>query len=157
MPPLWSTLSHLSDWQTEVWRSSKVPGGPRLCLITLIRQYPSWHRCSMHECTYAQLQSTKQTETSLISQFSCLLKLPPSNLEWPTSFSGLFLPSMYGGWFHISQGKLWSIWIYIYPCLIGHIHVLNISPHWVKLSLAVDDFICDLSLPVPCSSLIFSV
>lgn len=34
-------------------------------------------------------------------QFSCLLNLPPSNLEWPASFFGLSLPSGYGASFKL--------------------------------------------------------
>ena len=36
---------------------------------------------------------------SLVSKFPCILKLPPTNLEWSASFFGLSLPSMYGGQF----------------------------------------------------------
>lgn len=40
-------------------------------------------------------------KTTLGCKFPCLLNSPPTNLEWATSFLGLFLPSVYGDQFQI--------------------------------------------------------
>lgn len=45
-------------------------------------------------------------KTSLLCKFPCLLKLPPTNLEWSGSFFILSLISTYRGQFQISPGKL---------------------------------------------------
>lgn len=39
-------------------------------------------------------------------KFSCVLNLPPVNLEWPASFFSLSLTSLYGSQFLISPRKL---------------------------------------------------
>lgn len=49
-------------------------------------------------------------ETSLISKFPRLPKLPPASLEQSISFLHLSLPSVFGGQFHISWGKLMAVW-----------------------------------------------
>ena len=44
-------------------------------------------------------------KTNLAYVFLCLLKLPPTNLEWSrVSFHGISLPSVYGSQFQISLG-----------------------------------------------------
>lgn len=49
---------------------------------------------------------TAAPKQALYISFLCLLKLPPTNLEWPVSFFSLSLPSVYGSWFQITPGKL---------------------------------------------------
>lgn len=41
--------------------------------------------------------------TNIICKFTFLLNLPPTILEWPASFFGLFLPSLYKGQFANQQ------------------------------------------------------
>lgn len=39
----------------------------------------------------------RSTKTSFLSKFSCVLSLPPTNVEWLASFLGLSLPSLRTG------------------------------------------------------------
>ena len=49
-------------------------------------------------------------KTSLVCMFPCLLKLPPTYLEWPAFFFGPSLPLVYGGQFQASPRELLRLW-----------------------------------------------
>lgn len=66
------------------------------CLCKLLRFW-GWVQKSTH------LWSLK---TSLVHKFPCSLKLPPTDLEWSSSFFSPSLPFVYGGQFQIIPRKL---------------------------------------------------
>ena len=73
-------------------------------------------------------------KTSLICKFSCLLNLPPTNLEvgrYQTSFFGLSLSSMERGCFQISARKFTRFWINsIWKCWIPDFIQLDKSEYY---------------------------
>ena len=70
-------------------------------------------------------------KTSLICKFSCLLNLPPTNLEVATSFFGFSLSSMERGCFQISARKFTRFWTNsVQECWILDFIQLNKSEYY---------------------------
>ena len=63
----------------------------------------------MGECRDLLVLWLADRDKSHVRKFPCLLKLPPTNLEWFASVFGLSLPFVYKGQC-VNQQELWEVW-----------------------------------------------
>ena len=83
--PQWELVSRRQPWQSKVLLR---PSGQ----CTWLNPFKASLYVKILAGAGRDLAAPK---TSLVGRFSCLLDLPPTNLEWPACFSGLFLPFVY--------------------------------------------------------------
>ena len=113
-PWVWNMCSHLLSLlpeaapKTQPWDRNVVKRLSGLC--TWLNPV----RASVHFYDLVggcrKLFILQPPKTILICKLPCLLNLPLTNLEWSAFFFGLSLPSMYGGQFQITPGRLPKRW-----------------------------------------------